>query len=390
MKRKLLVCLILVLIIASFSQSRAVISFAEEEKKEDILSQMAGAVSADELNERLDELFVMLGKSGGSFKEKLLSIAKGEFSLGYENVLSAFGSLLFSEISDLAAVFLLIAGLSLAFALIKSLKPQMLESETGGVIKFIFTLLTLGALSVKAVAVFSQAYNSIENLSKQMEAVFPPIITIMSVTGSNLSAGLYRPVFVFLTTFVTGILTKIVFPLIFFSMIIVTVSDVSETLKTDKIVKFVCSLNKWILGIIATVFTFFVTLKGTGASYSDGISLRIIKFAVGNSVPLVGGFLRESSETVLASGVLIKNALGVCGVMLLAFTLLTPVIKLVVFSLFLKLTAGVSEILGNEKTGAFLSKISSLTNYVLAVELVMGYLYIISFVMLVYSGGAFV
>ena len=389
MKRKLLIFFIIALVAAN-ALSGAVRTFAEEENEEDILSKMVGAISADELNEKLDELFSFLGKDGGDFKEKILAIVNGDLSVRYDSLFSAVLSLVFDEIGQFAVVFLFIVGLILAFSLVKALNPDVMEGETGGVIRFALMSLSLGALTVKTFAVFQDAYERVKSVSAQTEVVFPPLITVMTFTGSNLSAGLYRPVCVFLSSFVTGILTKIVFPLIFFSLIITTVSELSETLKTDGILKFVGSMNKWILGIITVVFTFFITVKGASTGYSDGIALRLAKYAIGNSVPIVGGFLRDGSETVLASGVLIKNALGVCGLALIAFYLVVPVVKIAVFTLFLKLTAALSEMLGDAKTGAYLYKIAGIANYALAAELVISYLYIITFVTIIFSGGAFV
>ena len=91
MKRKLLIFFIIALVAAN-ALSGAVRTFAEEENEEDILSKMVGAISADELNEKLDELFSFLGKDGGDFKEKILAIVNGDLSVRYDSLFSvSFG-----------------------------------------------------------------------------------------------------------------------------------------------------------------------------------------------------------------------------------------------------------------------------------------------------------
>ena len=52
-----------------------------------------------------------------------------------------------------------------------------------------------------------------------------------------------------------------------------------------------------------------------------------------DDIPIIGGFLSDGVSLIMVSGVLIKNAIGVGGLLLLFCTMLMPVIKIIVFSL---------------------------------------------------------
>ena len=97
------------------------------------------------------------------------------------------------------------------------------------------------------------------------------------------------------------------------------------------------SIIKWVLGISLTVFTVFLTVQGITSATYDGFSFRAAKYAIGNTVPIIGGFLSGGLDMLVAGSVLIKNSLGSCCILLFAAVIAVPLIQLAVYNLFLKL-----------------------------------------------------
>ena len=187
---------------------------------------------------------------------------------------------------------------------------------------------------------------------------------------------------------ITGIISAVVAPLTLFLIMFSAVSGLSQTLRTEKFTAFISSAIKWILGICLTVFTTFISVQGITAGTYDGITLRVTKYAVGNSVPLVGGFLRDGAELFVASGVLIKNALGICGLFLVAGAFLAPLTELIAFTLFLKLAAGLIEPFTDTRMTDFIFGIAKNLNFVLASVLVACFMYVLTVVIMIFAGGA--
>lgn len=125
----------------------------------------------------------------------------------------------------------------------------------------------------------------------------------------------------------------------------------------------------------------------TSATY-DGISFKAAKYALGNSVPMIGGFLSGGLDLVLAGGVLIKNSVGMCGILLLVIVIAAPLVQLVVYNLFLKLTAAVTEPVGAEGVSGFLSSLSGAVNYFIAGLLAVGFMYFMTVLLLICSSNA--
>ena len=122
----------------------------------------------------------------------------------------------------------------------------------------------------------------------------------------------------------------------------------------------------------------------TSATY-DGLSFKAAKYAVSNSVPIIGGFLGSGLDLVVAGSVLIKNSVGSCGIILLAIVLAVPLVQLIAYNLFLKLSAAVAEPVGDTGISEFLSSLSGTVNYFIAGLLAVGFMYFVTVLLLICS-----
>ena len=102
-------------------------------------------------------------------------------------------------------------------------------------------------------------------------------------------------------------------------------------------------------------------------------------------MPIVGGFLSGGFDLVIAGSVLIKNALGSCSLLLLVSAIIVPFIQLLAFSLFLKLTAAVTEPIGEGKISGFLTALSGTINYFIAGILAVAFMYFVTLLLLICS-----
>lgn len=106
------------------------------------------------------------------------------------------------------------------------------------------------------------------------------------------------------------------------------------------------SLLKWIcvsiLGIILTAFTAYLTVSGAIAASTDAVTLKTTKMILSNAIPVVGKILSDASETVLAGTKIIRNSLGVFGMIGVVALCVIPFLRLAVQYLLFKMAAAVS------------------------------------------------
>ena len=131
-------------------------------------------------------------------------------------------------------------------------------------------------------------------------------------------------------------------------------------------------------GVCFSVFMGAMVVGGVVAGSFDSVSIRATKFALKSYIPILGGYLSDGFNIVMASSVLIKNAVGMAGVILAAGTVLFPIIQIAVFSLGLKLTASILEPLVKSKVPDFLMSIAKLLNMLVVILAGVGFMYMVS------------
>ena len=79
--------------------------------------------------------------------------------------------------------------------------------------------------------------------------------------------------------------------------------------------------------IILTIFVGVVSLEGTMSSSVDGITAKTTKAIVSSAVPVVGKILGDAVDTVLGGGIILKNAIGLVGVIIVIGMCIAPILN---------------------------------------------------------------
>ena len=132
----------------------------------------------------------------------------------------------------------------------------------------------------------------------------------------------------------------------------------SSNAKLDKLNGFVFALFKWILATTFTVFIAFLSFQGLTAGGVDGISIKATKYAIKNYIPMLGGYISDGFELVKAGGMLVKNATGFVGIVIMIGSIIKPVLTVGVIELGLKLLAGLAEPVGGKQASSLLYSVA--------------------------------
>lgn len=322
----------------------------------------------DVLNSLNNEQYELLGSS--SFFDKVKKIINGEFSQNQQSLFSAILNLIFENILSFIPIICLIISIGITFSLVNASRPNSKNKSLGDVIHFVCFGAIIAILIGSITQMVTFTSNTIISIKKQIDAVMPILLTVMTAIGSNVSVSMYQPAVAVLSGTITSIFTKILMPIFIISMVFAIVSNLSNNVKLNKFTEFFSSLFKWIIGIVFTVFSAFLAIQGISAGNVDGISIRTAKYTIKNTIPLVGSYLADGLNLIVASSVLIKNAVGLCGLILLLITILVPVLKLIVYLLALKLTSAILEPVTDSKISNFITMISK--NISLLIVLILG------------------
>ena len=383
------VLILIFAVVVIFGDNAVPVRAESENGLSDSIEEMLDKLDVEALEEYLNSLSAEQQQIfGGDVKEKLLSVLNGDFRMDYANVFSALFGLAFSDMSVLLPSFCVICAVAVLCGMLNRFKSSFAENGTSRLIGFVcysavlvVVLTTLSGLIVKCT-------DTVVSLRGQMQAVFPVLLTLIATSGGSVSVAVYRPAVVFLSEIIVQFIASAVFPLASMMCVLNMAGGMSGEIRLKKFSAFFASVIKWGLGIALTAFTVFLSVQGITSATYDGLSFKAAKYAVSNSVPIIGGFLGSGFDLVAAGSVLIKNSVGSCALILLTCVIVVPLIRLIAYNLFLKLSAAVVEPIGDPVISDFLASLSGTMNYFTAGLLAVGFMYFVTLLLLICSSNA--
>jgi stage III sporulation protein AE len=247
-------------------------------------------------------------------------------------------------------------------------------------------LLVLAANSFSAA--FGYARDAIGGMVQFMMAMVPLLLTLLASMGNVVTVTVMHPLIVFMIYAVGTLIHAVVFPLLFFSAVLHIASSLSDRFKATQLADLLRSIAAGALGVLLTVFLGVITVQGATGSVTDGVALRTAKFVTGNFVPVVGRMFSDAADTVLSASVIVKNAIGIAGVVILLFLCLFPAVKIVALAVIYRLSAAVLQPLGSSPITACLETIGKTMVYVFAAVAAVGMMFFLAVTVILAAGNA--
>lgn len=359
-----------------------------ENAKEDSIEEELEDSTNDVLSEidfsELEDIVSLLDENlfnGKTFKEYVSDVINGKEEFNISTFFGFLKSVLVKNIKSILSPFAIILCVCLLCLLFKNLHTSKLQGASEVVYLICFSVVVI-IVSVLISKLVSNAKDSVVQMQKSMNAIFPILLSLMTAMGGTISVSAYTPLVLVLSNIVSNVFVYVLFPLFSLSLVISIIGHISSNTKLNKFNLFLKSLFKWILGVVCAVFMGYLTIKGFTAGSSDGISIKATKFAIKNYVPLLGGYISEGFEIVKAGSLVVKNAVGFVAVLIVAFLCLMPVLSIAICELTLKLLAGILEPVGAMKTSGLLSSISDSLRLLVSIVVGVAVLYFLTIYLL--------
>ena len=208
---------------------------------------------------------------------------------------------------------------------------------------------------------------TLQSLVSFMNMLVPILITLITVTGSFVTANIVQPIILFAITFIGNIIMVVVLPILLIATVLGIVSNISDRIQIDKLAKYFKSGIVWFLGIVLTVFVGILSIEGTLTSSVDGVTAKATKAAVTNFIPIVGKILGDAVDTVMGCATILKNAVGIVGVLIVIGICILPIIKLAILTAAYYLAAAVCEVVADGKIVKLLEQIAGSFKILLAI-----------------------
>lgn len=209
--------------------------------------------------------------------------------------------------------------------------------------------LMIGCLLLRQTDTFVHlSRNVITEISQYGKLLLPVMATALAAQGGTTgAAAIYAGTLLF-DTILTSAVSYLLIPLvyIYIALAVANAAFGNETLK--ELQAFVKWITVWTLKIILYVFTGYISITGVVSGATDAAAIKAAKLTISGVVPVVGGIISDASESILVGAGLMKNAVGIYGLLAIVSVWIGPFLHVGIQYLLLKATAAVSRVIGGK------------------------------------------
>ncbi len=292
-----------------------------------LLTAFPARASAQELQPPTvtGEAGALMPEESGSFESKLVSILQKVLPSAYSQIrqalkigLAVFCCVFLVSIFDSSSSVAMIAGAVCITTL-------MLHSSQ---------------------ALIGLAVDTVMEISEYSKLFLPVIAAASSAQGSITSATALCAGTSFFTAFLSNVLRRIMIPVIYLFLAAAVANCALGEAALKKIRDQLKKLSAWFLKTVLTIFLTYMSITGAVSGTADKAAVKAAKAAISTVVPVIGKTLADASEALLVSTDLVKNSIGIYGILAFAAIFITPFIRIGAHYLVMKATAAVCNVVG--------------------------------------------
>lgn len=302
--------------------------------------------------------------STGGVKETLRAIARGEMTLGMEQL----WELLISRFLGAAKTSLWRLTRLMAPALLWSVLRQ-LSGRSGEAGRAACYLVVCAFLAKDLADHAALCTDTVQRMSGSMQGLFPLLLTLMTAMGGASGSAVMQPALVAASGMMTGVISNVTLPLTIASAMLTMLCHLGEGLRVGRLAGLVRQMATWTLGGSFTAFIGILVTRGVTAAAIDGVTIRTAKYTLDNFVPVVGGLFADTVDTLVGSAMLVQSALGVTGLLLLIGCAIGPLCQTLAAGLLYRLAAALMEPVGDGPLAKCIHDFSGVIMLLFVIEL---------------------
>lgn len=326
------------------------------------------------------EIQRMLPNQNISFRESVVQLLKGEIPLKWENVRKTIRNAFWEEISrqkNLVAQILLLSVTAAVFTnFVKVFQKNQIAEITFYVLYLLlFTMLLNGFQSL-----LLTAQETIGQILQFMKMLLPIYLAVAVLAAGSTTAVVFYEATLFFITAVQMVMRYVVLPGIGGYVLLQLLNQLGKEDYLSKMAELLKNILSWTMKTLLAVVIGVQTIQGLLLPAIDSLKNSVWSKAAG-AVPVIGNTFSSVTETVMGTAILLKNAVGVSGLLIILFICLTPMVRLLVCTILYKLVGAIVQPVSDKRVAecvscvgdgiALLLKAVGMTGFVFLITLAM-------------------
>ena len=316
----------------------------------------------------------------------IASIAKGDLGFNVTDILNWLIKAFASEVYASVKLLTLVLALAVVSSYLTNLNDSFGKNGVGVIAHYICIILVSSVAVTAFYQVVSSAAMAAENLSVFMRMIVPLMLAALLSSGAIVSASVFEPVLLTIIELSVSLIQNLFIPVVMLLSALSIVNSLSDKLKASRLVTLLENFIKRGLSVLLTVFVAFAGLQSIASSGADGLTIKLTKFASSNLIPVVGGILSESVETIMNCSVVIKNSVGIVGIIIVVFISIAPLLKIMASLLIFRVIAAMCEKVSDAKTTTCLACLADSISLVFSMLAAITIMFVIIITIIINTG----
>ena len=293
-----------------------------------------------------------------------------------------------SQSGEIKTLFLTIIVLGIIAALFVNFADLFQDHQVSDIAFYFVYLMMITLLFNAFVSAVSTVREILETITTFMRLYIPTYMVAVGSASGIASASVYYQILLFVVYMIEWGYLTVLLPLVYGYMLLTIINGIWME---EKLALLLELLNKSIsvsIKITIGVITGFSLLQAMISPVIDSLQASALKKAV-SAIPGIGGLTEGMFEMVIGSAVLIKNSIGLYITFVLIVLCCIPVVKLVLYTAAIKVSAALIGIVSDKRMTNCANKVGDANIMLLKIALASVSMFVIQIAIITYmtSGG---
>ena len=287
------------------------------------------------------------------FKELVRKLMQGE-EIDKGLLFKQGKNILLQEISTSRTYMTQIILLMAAFALLYNFANVFQNAAVTDVSFYMVYMILLALLMNSFMLMSGVLENALDKILGFMQVLMPAFsLTIVLSTGTITAMGFHQ-LTMFLIYLIEVILLYVVLPAVHIYIVLELLNHMTKEEMLSKMTELIKIMVEWMLKALFALVLGLNLVQGLLSPVIDNLKSNMLVKTVG-VIPGLGGSIQAATEIMISSGIIIKNGVGVAGILILLILCASPLLKVGIMALLYKISAAVIQPIADKRLAGCVS-----------------------------------
>jgi stage III sporulation protein AE len=231
------------------------------------------------------------------------------------------------------------------------------------------------------------ATDTIQEISNYGKLLLPVMTAAVAAQGGTVSSAAMYTGTAFFDALLSSVISLFLIPMVYLFLALV----IGHCAIGEDVLKQIRDFLKWVISwsmkTVLYIFTGYMSISSVITGGTDKTALKAAKLAISGAVPVVGGIMSDASETILLGAEVVKNAVGIYGLLAVVAILILPFLRVGILYLMLKGSGAICGIFSPGKISEVVKGFSEAMGFLLGMTGTVSLLLLVSIVCFLKGAG---